>query len=122
MSRPAARVETKRRECARERFTSAPRSIGRIWASSLAVHLLDVLYRRGDQMLQHGQVHVFQPLDVEAGLPALVLAQLRQEGLMAADGSHEVERQVLLAGGEAGQEPIPLATALVDVVVVPEAD
>src|SRR3990170_7245555 len=67
-------------------------------------------------------MYVIESLDVEAGLTRLVFSKLAHEVSVAFETGHDVKGQVLLAGRESGQEPIPLPAAGIFVVIAPETD
>lgn len=89
---------------------------------ALRIRLDHVFDRLADQRFERRQVDVFELLDIETRFARLILAQLLHQLIILFKARHDVERQVLLAGGEAGQEGIPLVSTGVFVVIAAKTD
>jgi hypothetical protein len=75
-----------------------------------------------NDLLEYLQINVSEPLDVQTALACLVPSESMQKRTMAVHSIHDVPGQVLLAGREAGQEPVPFATAGIFIVILTEAN
>src|ERR1022692_3252222 len=82
-----------------------------------------MLELRLDQLAQNCEIDVIELLDVHAALGCLDLSKFLHELVEAFEClTHAVEHEIALARRESDPKDVPLAAALVDVMVIAEPD
>src|SRR6185295_15481854 len=76
----------------------------------------------GHQLLEHRRFHIRHRADVETPLAYLVSAELLEQAVLVGKVTRQVHGDVALSRGESDDTRVPLAAALVLVVIAAEAD
>lgn len=81
------------------------------------VGVLRVLNRFHEQSFKHVQVNVCKSFDIKAGLSCLILPQFLHKRVVIFKSRHDVERNILFAGGESGEKPVSFMSAGILVMI-----